>query len=159
LVDGVLRVMIPAGLSHREEERWVAEMRGRIERKTAAGRIDLARRARILAARFDLPLPVAIGFSSRQRMRWGSCSPRDGRIRISDRLAGFPSWVTDYVIVHELAHLRVRAHSPRFWELVNRYPLAERARGYLLAKAEGDAAGSAGAPEGAEIEVDDLGIV
>jgi predicted metal-dependent hydrolase len=70
--------------------------------------------------------------------RWGSCSPATGAIRISDRLAAYPSWVRDYVIVHELGHLTHASHSDAFWRLVNRYPLAERARGYLIAKA-GDA--------------------
>jgi predicted metal-dependent hydrolase len=42
-----------------------------------------------------------------------------------------PDWVVDYVLLHELAHLVVPSHSPKFWELVNRYPKAERARGYL----------------------------
>ena len=61
-------------------------------------------------------------------------TPGDGNIRISSRLAGFPPWVIDGVIVHELAHLAEPGHTPRFWELVNRYPKAERARGYLIAK-------------------------
>jgi hypothetical protein len=42
-----------------------------------------------------------------------------------------PSWVVDYVLVHELAHLIVPGHGPAFWDLVARYPKAERARGYL----------------------------
>jgi predicted metal-dependent hydrolase len=42
--------------------------------------------------------------------------------------------VLDYVIVHELAHLRYHGHGPRFRALVDRYPLAERARGFLIAK-------------------------
>jgi predicted metal-dependent hydrolase len=41
--------------------------------------------------------------------------------------------VLDYLLVHELAHLEVADHGPRFWELVDRYPLTERARGYLMA--------------------------
>ncbi len=42
-----------------------------------------------------------------------------------------PSWVVDYVLVHELAHLLVPGHSEEFWAWVDRYPKAERARGFL----------------------------
>jgi predicted metal-dependent hydrolase len=43
--------------------------------------------------------------------------------------------VIDYVIVHELAHLEVAGHGADFWKLADRYPKAERAIGYLIAKA------------------------
>ncbi len=63
--------------------------------------------------------------------RWASCTVEDATIRISSRLRIMPSWVLDYVLVHELAHLRVPGHGPKFWALVERYPKTERARGYL----------------------------
>ena len=75
-----------------------------------------------------------------QQKRYGSCTPATATIRISTRVAQMPLWVLDYVLVHELAHLLEANHSPRFWELVARYPLSERARGYLIAIGlEGDA--------------------
>ena len=43
-----------------------------------------------------------------------------------------PSWVVDYVLVHELAHLLEPGHDAKFWAWVDRYPHAERAKGYLL---------------------------
>ena len=57
---------------------------------------------------------VAIG---NQRSRWGSCSPA-GRLRLNWRLVLVPPPVLDYVILHELAHLKVLNHSPVFWRLV-----------------------------------------
>jgi predicted metal-dependent hydrolase len=49
-----------------------------------------------------------------------------------------PSWVLDYVIVHELAHLEVFGHDAEFWSIVHRYPKAERAIGFLMAKSDSD---------------------
>ncbi len=52
-------------------------------------------------------------------------------IRLSHRLQAMPSWVVDYVLVHELAHLVEPSHSAAFWRLVDGYPHSERARGFL----------------------------
>jgi predicted metal-dependent hydrolase len=133
-VDGVLRVFIPATFSAAEEERWVAEMVRRLDRRSAAEEIDLAHRAGQLAGRYRLPEPVKIRWADNQEWRWGSCTPSTGSLRISSRLVREPGWVLDYVIVHELAHLLVSAHNARFWSLVGRYPLTERARGFLIAR-------------------------
>ena len=51
------------------------------------------------------------------RSRWGSCAP-DGTLAFSWRLVMAPEWVTDYVVAHEVAHLRELNHSARFWALV-----------------------------------------
>ena len=111
----------------------VSKVLARFEEKWRCGHVPLEPRARELAARFGLPEPRSIGWSSRQRLRWGSCSASSGDIRISSRLADAPPWVLDHVIIHELAHLVVADHSPAFQALVNRNPNAERAEGYLLA--------------------------
>lgn len=49
--------------------------------------------------------------------RWGSCSS-DGKIRLNWRLIHFPMTIIDYVVAHELSHLREMNHGPRFWETV-----------------------------------------
>ena len=136
-VNGVVRVTIPATMTRAEEERWVAEMVRRLERSASTGGIDLAERAGALANRYELPRPSSIRWVDNQELRWGSCTPVDGSVRISSKLVAEPGWVLDYVIVHELAHLVVPGHGPTFWELVDRYPRAERARGWLMARAAG----------------------
>lgn len=136
IVDGVLEVSIPGDMTKAEERHWVEIMEARFRRRQAADSIDLPERARVLAAMHDLPAPADIVWSERQKTLWGSCTPSQGRVRIATRVSGFPSWVIDYVIVHELAHLAIADHSVAFWELVNRYRYTERARGYLEAKSE-----------------------
>ncbi|MGQ9675415.1 MAG: M48 family metallopeptidase [Chloroflexota bacterium] len=54
-----------------------------------------------------------------QRQRWGSCGP-DGTLRFNWRIIMAPPSLIDYVVVHEMAHLRVRNHSPAFWAEVHR---------------------------------------
>lgn len=81
-----------------------------------------------------------IRWVSNQNQRWGSCSPEEKVVRLSDKLVPFPEWVIDYVIVHELAHLTHAGHDKDFWALVNQYPKTERARGYLIAMAHAEQA-------------------
>lgn len=131
-IDGRLQVLIPAWMSPAEEMRWVLEMQRRLARRDPPpDNRELQRRATALARRHGLPLPAVVRWSDRQGRRWGSCTPSNGTIRISSRLAGAPSWVLDYVIVHELAHLVVPGHDRRFRALVARYPRTERAQGFL----------------------------
>ncbi len=149
LVDWqTLEIRAPANLADAELDRAVADLVGRMSRRRARQRdsrsdADLQARAeRHNRAYFDGALSWrSIRFVSNQTQRFGSCTPANGTIRISDRLKGVPDFVLDYVIVHELAHLIESNHSPRFWSLVYRFDRTERARGYLMAMAmEEDAA-------------------
>ena len=163
-VNGILRVSIPATMTKADEERWVAEMVRRMERRTSTLGIDLTRRAGQLAGRYGLRQPASIRWVDNQEWRWGSCTPADQAVRISSRLVREPTWVLDYVIVHELAHLDVGHHGPEFWDIVNRYPRAERARGFLMARglessedpdADEDLAGEGPARAAGDIDLQD----
>ena len=143
VTNGTIVVRIPDGLSEPEESRLVASIVRKVSRRLSAEGVDLAARARRLARRFDLPEPVSIRWSDRQNTRWGSCTASQSSIRISNRLSAVPAFVLDFVILHELAHLRVSGHGPDFEELMQRYPLAERATGYLMALSHNADAGPA----------------
>jgi predicted metal-dependent hydrolase len=68
-----------------------------------------------------------------QRSRWGSAS-RDGALSLNWRLILAPAFVLDAVVVHELAHLRVRGHSTAFWTLAKTHaPRTDEARRWLRA--------------------------
>ena len=129
---GRLRVTIPRGGSRREAEAfvrrnidWVVKQRARAAAATPTARNDTALREQ---ARRELParlmelaalhgLAVTRVSVRNQRSRWGSCG-RDGHICLNWRLLLMPSVVRDYVLVHELMHLRRMDHSPGYWRLV-----------------------------------------
>lgn len=134
--DGVVVVQLPAGLPHAVEQRLVDKLVRRItgaaRAAAAGGDAELTARAFRLAEQYLGGVrPTSVTWSGRMERRHGSCSPATGAIRISRRLAAYPHYVLDYVLVHELAHLQVPDHSPAFWSLVEAYPRAERARGFL----------------------------
>ena len=136
--DGGVRVTIPRGGSKREahefadrERPWIDRERARLRRETSAGGearspdVDQAVRGR---AKQELPprlLELAAMHGLRvsrisvrnQRWRWGSCS-RSGHICLNWRLVEMPPHIRDYVMIHELMHLKRMDHSPRFWTLV-----------------------------------------
>jgi predicted metal-dependent hydrolase len=130
--DGRVRVTIPRGGSKREADAfvqrhtdWVARQRARLT-PSALGADE--RRALRERARTELPARLlelaalhgmtVTGVSIRnQRTRWGSCG-RDGNISLNWRLVLMPPAVRDYVLIHELMHLRRLDHSPAYWKLV-----------------------------------------
>lgn len=137
--DGdVTVVLLPARMTRAEERRWVKLMIERLEARERRwpGRGSdaalLTRASRLAAAYLGGAVqPAGVRWVDNQNTRWGSCTPEDRTIRLSTRLREMPAWVVDYVLVHELAHLKVPGHGEDFWDLVAGYPKAERARGYL----------------------------
>lgn len=149
--DGSLRVTIPRGGSRMDAERFAKSKAGWIEREqyrrhmargNAVSRWDpnlreladreLPARLMELAAQHG---HVVAGVSVRnQRSRWGSCSPT-GRISLNWRLAQVPPLVRDYVLLHELTHLAVSDHSPKFWRTLEAVcPWHREARAWLRAR-------------------------
>lgn len=130
-------VLIPASLSRKEEAEWVETMVARIEkaeRKAMLTDDDLLDRALQLSDDYlgGLADPETVRWVSNQKSRWGSCTPGDRSIRLSERLQTMPAWVVDYVLIHELAHLLEPGHDEKFWAWVDHYPHAEKSKGYLL---------------------------
>lgn len=141
--DDKVVVLVPARFTRAEEKEWVATMLARLERSEQRRRpsdAGLRQRAAELSEKYleALPDPLTVRWVANQNSRWGSCTPSDRSIRLSTRLQGMPAWVIDYVLVHELAHLIESGHTPTFWSWVDRFPKAERAKGFL----EGVAAAS-----------------
>ncbi|GAA2752158.1 hypothetical protein GCM10010440_67100 [Kitasatospora cinereorecta] len=129
-------VLIPARMSHAEEQRWVAQMLDKLaaqESRRVLGDEALQARAQELSRTYlgGRAVPGSVRWVTNQNSRWGSCTPAEGTIRLSHRLQGMPEYVIDYVLLHELAHLLVPDHGPGFWALLESYPRTERARGYL----------------------------
>jgi predicted metal-dependent hydrolase len=136
MVEGKMEVLAPAYLSESALKDHIANLQARLAKRDAP-RDDahLDARARYLNRKYfhgDLSWE-SIRYSSRQERRRGSCNHTARTLLISQRLIGLPQWVEDYVIVHELAHLIEPNHGKRFKALMGRYPLAERAIGFLMA--------------------------
>lgn len=141
VADGSVRVTMPRWGSKRDaqafadqEVAWIEKQRRKLREKAQEGREgqegpnlhELRERARrelpprllALAAAHGIPATAITRISIRnQKWRWGSCS-RDGHICLNWRLVEMPDAVRDYVLIHELMHLKRMDHSPKFWKLV-----------------------------------------
>ena len=157
--DGVVRVTVPRWGSRREAKAFAARERGWIEKQLQ--RLDEAARPELvegrpltadrllelrIRAKQELParllelaaqhgLTVTRVSVRNQQSRWGSCS-RGGRICLNWRLLTMPARVRDYVMLHELMHLKQMNHSPTFWKLVAAVcPAYKEARAWLRSHA------------------------
>jgi predicted metal-dependent hydrolase len=130
--DGDLRVTIPRGGSKAEAVRfaerhmdWARRQRARLieGRRPPAVDRELRQQAAALLPPQLMALATQHGLTvnrvtiRNQRSRWGSCSSR-GHITLNFRLMLMPPEVREYILIHELMHLKQANHSIRFWRLV-----------------------------------------
>lgn len=147
--QGIVRVTIPRWGSKREaaafaarQHDWIAAQLARLNARPSTDATRTADRAEWNRAKRELPprllelaaqhgLTVSRISVRNQQWRWGSCSP-GGHICLNWRLVTMPDWVRDYVLIHELMHLKRMDHSRRFWTLVAQAcPDYEKARAWL----------------------------
>lgn len=140
LENDMVHVRVPSHLSADQVERVLDDIVARVIKQRQRARkqndLDLDARAHDLNRRYfngELRWHTVRWVSNMQR-RLGSCSAggtTDGDIRISDQIRGWPPYVVDYILAHELAHRKFPDHSPAFWDYLARYPHTERARGFI----------------------------
>jgi predicted metal-dependent hydrolase len=129
-------VAVPARMTRAETAQMVEELVARVLAKEAGSTPsddELSQRAQRLSASYlgGRAVPTSVRWVDTMNARWGSCTPLDRSIRLSLRLCGMPEYVVDYVLLHELAHLLVPGHGPKFWAELADYDKLERARGFL----------------------------
>jgi|SRR5579875_68657 len=128
-------VVLPARMPMADREEMVEDLVRRVMNHrphAQASDDELAARAARLADRYlDGVRPASIRWVGNQSKRWGSCTMLTREIRVSDRLRAVPEWVLDAVLVHELAHLLEPRHTPRFEQLVARFPRSAEAEIFL----------------------------
>jgi len=157
--DGRTVVVVPHRMSRAEIVPYVEELVGRLAQRERRGRrtdAQLQARAALLSRRHldGRAVPSSVRWVGNQRRRWGSCTPADGTIRLSDRLVAMPEYVVDYVLVHELVHLLVSDHGPAFEAWMAHYPRLDEARAFLAGVDHATGHGLGSEPDGGD--VDDL---
>lgn len=125
--DGGVLVMIPRRLKpdHPDVQRFIAQGLDQLAEHLPATRpqaYNSSRSIRALVRKWARRMNVEVGRVSLRQMfrKWGSCSAQ-GNITLNTALFYVPPHLAEYIVVHELAHLRVFDHSPAFWAVVAEY--------------------------------------
>jgi len=146
---GVIEIHIPAKMSRRQEIEIIPEMISMVLRRESRSRktdLQLLQMGTELMLEylpdFDVQ-PASINWRSMSE-RWGSCTTVDRTIRISDRLVGAPIYVLNYIIFHELIHLKIPGHDQDFYNYLNRFTNQQKCEAFL----EGFELGSQGGGSG-----------
>lgn len=143
LVDDLLLINAPLILPQDRLDEIVSGFKLKFARKKLKTELDKEKNLLDLAIAlnekyFDNKLQIkSIEYVTNQNSRFGCCNYRTAKIRISHKIGLLPEWVRKYVLIHEMAHLIEPNHSRAFWDIVSRYKLTERARGYLMAASIG----------------------
>ena len=133
-------IVAPIRMSTKEVHEYAQELIQKLnfQHEKISSQELLEKRARYLVDTYldidvftEHPVPVKIRWVTNQNSRWGSCTPGDGNIRISHRLQGMPEYVIDAVVLHELVHLIVADHSPRFYKYLAKFEDYRLAKEYL----------------------------
>ena len=139
LVKDLLLINAPLILSQERLDKIIAGFKSKFARKMLKEELSKEHNLSDLASKlnkryFGNKLKVeSIEYVTSQNSKFGCCNYNSAQIRISHRIGLMPEWVRRYVLIHEMAHLIEPNHSRAFWDIVYRYKLTERARGYLMA--------------------------
>ena len=133
---GIIVINIPARMSKKDEVAAIAQMIAMVEKREAKERKSDRQLLQIGIALLNKYLPefevkpASINWRDMSE-RWGSCTTVDRTIRISERLVGAPAYVLNYIIFHELIHLKVPGHDQDFKNYLHRFDDLLRAEAFL----------------------------
>lgn len=153
LRNDVVTLRVPRQMTRAQIEQLIHDIAPRIARQRQRAHrqadVSLFDRAQALNhTYFDGELHWhTIRWVKNMRNRLGSCTTggtTDGDIRISEKIRGWPDYVVDYILAHEICHRKYPNHSGEFWNYLARYPHVEKALGFIegVAYAEGSDPGA-----------------
>jgi predicted metal-dependent hydrolase len=137
---GAVHLRIPPALENQEVERIIESIQLKLSRRLKRGKNatdeELLKRAQKINDTYfgGTLIWESIRWVSNMEHRLGSCTYSGSDhsvIRISDKIKQWPDYVVDYVISHELSHIKFANHSADFWHYLDQYPHVEKAHGFI----------------------------